>query len=386
MRKHALIAATALAGMAFGAVAFDGRRALAQAEVTDLGAYTVLGTVQSAIVGVIETMNQAVVDNVRTAGNQIGNYLRGQMAAQGQIADASNQAIAQYHNQVRTAQATLDHAVSPQACASLDNAQASSASGTRREQIVGILAAVTDPRGEGAYGTPSYYGAAQGAVANQQLHLARYCSGVDVEAGLCGGVSQMPNADQRSGSLLGHGTYPEQRHIDAAHDYLMSLIQATPPAPLRRDERAGLVGAQEEQKRKAYNAQISAAYAVGDWILASRAASVTLTAEQQAQMRAAGLVPTATASWHDAMDLEAMRRHGGLAWSAGLEQMGTAPVLLREIARILAFGVYVDWQSYKLNERRALVEAADLARSANAGLLDPSRSPTMPIPAVVGGR
>ncbi|MBV8456924.1 MAG: hypothetical protein JO122_09955 [Acetobacteraceae bacterium] len=398
-RSPALIATSAIAGMVFGAVMFNAEQAKAILGmgdiVSDPGLYPLITGLQDAAVQAIQNMATSVVNKVtdignlfdvdlQTATNEITNYIKGQTAAQQQIADASNQAMAQYQGQVRAVQATLDHMVSPTSCVALDGAQAAAAAEVRRGQIVQILASVTDPRGEGLNGTPAYYGGAQAAAANQQLHLARYCSDLDTEAGLPCSGSPLPDGDQRAVSLLGQGTYQDQQHIDAAHDYLMSLFQPNPPPPLRGAARASTAGMQQEQLRKGYNAAISASYGVGDWILASRAASVTLTADQQAEMRAEGLTPTATASWHDAMDLEAMRRYGGLAGATGLERMDTAPPLLREIARVQAFAAYIEWQRYKLEEHVALVQAAALARAANDAFTPTARVPTMPIPTVVG--
>jgi len=316
--------------------------------------------------------------------NQVSNYMKGQTASMIQLFDASNTANATFQRQVRNAGIVADHSVSPAACFALDQGQSASVAGAQADRVTIILSGVTDARGEGGPGNPAYSGAAQAAEANRVLHLRRYCGALDVEAGICGAVSQRENGDQRAASMFGQPTYAAQADIDAANDYASSLLQPTPPPPLRADARKGIDGVQAEQQRKAYNARMSLSRWITNDLVGMRASAVVLSADQQAQQRAMGRTPTANGSEYDALDLEVSRRYGNVGWNVALERMPSAPVLLREVSRQLALQAHLTWLDMKLRMPEtaaiAALNAADAERDRAM-----HQTPTAPLP-LIGAR
>jgi len=316
--------------------------------------------------------------------NQVSNYMKGQTASMIQLFDASNTANATFQRQVRNAGIVADHSVSPAACLALDQGQSASVAGAQADRVTIILSGVTDARGEGGPGNPAYSGAAQAAEANRVLHLRRYCGALDVEAGICGAVSQRENGDQRAASMFGQPTYAAQADIDAANDYASSLLQPTPPPPLRADTRKGIDGVQAEQQRKAYNARMSLSRWITNDLVGMRASAVVLSADQQAQQRAMGRTPTANGSEYDALDLEVSRRYGNVGWNVALERMPSAPVLLREVSRQLALQAHLTWLDMKLRMPEtaaiAALNAADAERDRAM-----HQTPTAPLP-LIGAR
>lgn len=316
--------------------------------------------------------------------NQVSNYMKGQTASMIQLFDASNTANATFQRQVRNAGIVADHSVSPAACLALDQGQSASVAGAQADRVTIILSGVTDARGEGGPGNPAYSGAAQAAEANRVLHLRRYCGALDVEAGICGAVSQRENGDQRAASMFGQPTYAAQADIDAANDYASSLLQPTPPPPLRADARKGIDGVQAEQQRKAYNARMSLSRWITNDLVGMRASAVVLSADQQAQQRAIGRTPTANGSEYDALDLEVSRRYGNVGWNVALERMPSAPVLLREVSRQLALQAHLTWLDMKLRMPEtaaiAALNAADAERDRAM-----HQTPTAPLP-LIGAR
>jgi len=316
--------------------------------------------------------------------NQVSNYLKGQTASMIQLFDASNTANATFQRQVRNAGIVADHAVSPAACLALDQGQSTSVAGAQADRVTVILSGVTDARGEGGPGNPAYSGAAQAAEANRVLHLRRYCGALDVEAGICGTVSQRENGDQRAASLLAQATYATQADIDAANDYASTLLQPTPPPPLRADARRGLDGVQAEQQRKTYNARMSLSRWTTNGLVGMRASAVVLSADQQAQQRAMGRTPTANGSEYEAIDLEVSRRYGNVGWNVALERMPTTAPILREVSRQLAFQAHLTWLDTKLHMQEAAalaaLNAADAERDRAA-----HQTPTAPLP-LIGAR
>ncbi len=383
MRRFGLLNSTAL-GIVVGAALFSVRPAWADLPVVDIvtdrlmqilndATNQAIQQVQTAITGVGTTLTRAT--------DQVTRNIRGTVAAQEQIQDASNTAMATYQRNLRNAQVIADHVVTPAACLALDGGQSVTVSGLQADKFSRNVGAITNPRGEAGPATPAWEGAGQAAMANVQQHLARYCSTADVQAGLCNAVSPLENADQRADSFIGSPTYADQATINAANDYVTTLLQPVPPGALRGDPRKSLAGLQEEEDRRNYNANMSLARKVATDIFASHAPTVQLTAEQQQQLQVEGRPELQTASWYDALGLEITRRYGSQTWAVSLEQMPTAPVILREVAREQALGNYIAWRSYQRLDEIAAVGAAQLAATAT-GRFGQARTPTMPIPQV----
>ncbi len=383
MRKLSLLASTAL-GIAVGAALFSVRPAWADLPVFDIVTdrlMQVLNDLTNEAIDKVQTAVTGVGDTLTRATDQITRNVRATVAAQEQIQDATNTAMATYQRNLRNADIVANHVVTPAACLALDGGQSVSVSGRQADTFSRNVGAITNPRGEGGPATPAWEGAGQAAMANVQQHLARYCSAADVQAGLCGAVSPLENADQRADSFIGVPTYGDQATINAANDYVTTLLQPVPPGTLRGDPRKSMAGLQEEEDRRNYNANMSLARKVATDIFASHAPTVQLTPEQQQQMQVEGRPQLQTASWHDALALEVTRRYGSQAWAASLEQMPSAPVILREVAREQALGNYMALKSYQRLDQIAAMAAAQLAATATARFQQ-ARTPTMPIPQV----
>ncbi len=383
MRKLSLLASTAL-GIAVGGALFSARPAWADLPVFDIVTdrlMQALNDLTNEAIDKVQTAVTGVGDTLTRATDQITRNVRATVAAQEQIQDATNTAMATYQRNLRNADIVANHVVTPAACLALDGGQSVSVSGRQADTFSRNVGAITNPRGEGGPATPAWEGAGQAAMANVQQHLARYCSAADVQAGLCGAVSPLENADQRADSFIGVPTYGDQATINAANDYVTTLLQPVPPGTLRGDPRKSMAGLQEEEDRRNYNANMSLARKVATDIFASHAPTVQLTPEQQQQMQVEGRPQLQTASWHDALALEVTRRYGGQAWAASLEQMPSAPVILREVAREQALGNYMALKTYQRLDQIAAMAAAQLAATATARFQQ-ARTPTMPIPQV----
>jgi len=383
MRKLSLLASTAL-GIAVGGALFSARPAWADLPVFDIVTdrlMQALNDLTNEAIDKVQTAVTGVGDTLTRATDQITRNVRATVAAQEQIQDATNTAMATYQRNLRNADIVANHVVTPAACLALDGGQSVSVSGRQADTFSRNVGTITNPRGEGGPATPAWEGAGQAAMANVQQHLARYCSAADVQAGLCGAVSPLENADQRADSFIGVPTYGDQATINAANDYVTTLLQPVPPGTLRGDPRKSMAGLQEEEDRRNYNANMSLARKVATDIFASHAPTVQLTPEQQQQMQVEGRPQLQTASWHDALALEVTRRYGSQAWAASLEQMPSAPVILREVAREQALGNYMALKSYQRLDQIAAMAAAQLAATATARFQQ-ARTPTMPIPQV----
>lgn len=383
MTRQSLLAATAL-GLVLAAGPAIGAAMVVTNPISDLLS-NIISSIQKAAILTVDASINAMGELQNTtliAGfNQMTNYLKGQTASVLQITDASNTANATFTRSVRNADIAARHAVSPAACLALDGGRTIATAAMGAGTATVVLSGVSDERGEGAPATPAYAGVGQAAEAGRAQHLSRYCSRIDVEAGLCGVVSQLENADQRALTLYGSATYADQDRLTAAKDYALTLVQPIPMSPLRADQRKGLSGAQLEGDRRNHNARMSVAATAVNTLVSWRTATVSLTTQQQAQQRAMGRAPTATGSLYEATELEVLRRHGNDAWNVALERMPTADVLLRELSRQMAFQAHLTWADMKLRMLEigmtAGATAADARRDYERAI---QIQPSMPIP------
>jgi hypothetical protein len=375
MWKKQLLSTTA--GILIGAVVFGAAPAWADMPVIDVGVMGILQAAQSGvtnaissigtqITGAVTHMETSVSSMLRDGFTQEANYAKAQVSAQEQIADASNTAMARFQRDERNTEIRDEQTPSPQACNALDGGQTMQAAAGQSWRVAAAIGNVMDPRGEGAPGTPAYYGQAQSAAAATQIHLSRYCDPREAEAGLCT-LSNLPNGDQRVASLFGTDTLDGTTGVNAANDFATNLIQPVVPAALRGDQLTSVNGQDAAARRRAYTARMSLARGVLSYGIAVQTPSVTLTSAQQQEMKDEGLQPVTTASWLQAMNLEVDRRISSVSWAASLQAMPPASVS-REIALELAMSNYLAMQNYRVQIYNASLAAAQLAATSEREL------------------
>lgn len=383
MWKKQILSTTA--GIVLGATIFGAIPAWADMPVVDIGVMTILQAAQQALTNAISSigdqitssvthMETSVSDMLRDGFTQNANYAKAQVAAQQQIADASNTANARVLRDARNSQIRDEQTPNPQACAALDNGQSLQAAAGQASLLAASISNVMDPRSEGAPGTPAYYGAAQSAAASTQLHLSRYCGPQEAEAGLCS-VSPLPNADQRAASLYGRDTLDGETGVNAANDFVTNLVQPVVPAALRGDQLTSVAGQDAAARRRSYTARMSLARDVLNFSIAVQAPSVTLTAAQQQQMQEQGRMPVQKASWLQAMDLEISRRVSSVSWAASLQAMPPASVN-REIAMELAMSNYIALQNFRVQLYNSALQASILSATTERNGAPPVQMPS----------
>lgn len=335
---------------------------------------------QSAINRVYENITNIgnlLGDRLTQGFTQISNYQKAQIGAIQQVADAALMAQARTQRDVRNASIRDQHVPSPQACYAIDGGQAVEVSRIQAGQVAASINHVMDQRGEGAPGTPAFYGQAQSMSASNALHLSRYCTQTEAAAGLCT-VSPRPNADVRFSSFHGADVYADNAGVNAANDYATNLIQPVVPAALRGDQLAAISGQDAAALRRGYDARMSLARGVLAHQIALQSPSVVLTAEQRRLLQARGVTAGNSGSWLQVMSLEVDRRVSDVGWASALQAMPPATVQ-REIAIELAFSNYIAMQNLRLQMQNAALSAAQLAAMAEQGF---QRATAMPAPTV----
>ncbi len=371
MRKSLLATSTA-AGIVLGGVLFNAAPAFAEWPTFDAITHFLLDQAQKAITNSITKLEDKFTnignllsDKLTDGFTQTANYAKAQVGAYQQIADASNIAMSTYQRDLRNAGLRDEHTLSPQACVALNMGQAITVSAGQSWRVRTAIGQVTDRRGEAGPGTPAYAGQGQAAAAITQLHLSRYCSQNEANAGLCTVNAARENLDQRASSLMGVPAYAGQDGVNAANDYATNLVQPIVPAASRGDALTSVAGQDAEARRRGYNAKMSLARDVVNDVIASRTESVTLTAEQKQQQADQGLTQTEKSSWFGALELDVNRRAGNVAYAAALQGMPPASVQ-REIASELAQTNTLLLANLKVAQQNAALNAALLATAAEA--------------------
>ena len=370
MNRKRLLSSTG--GIICGAILMSASPAFAALPVTDPISDGILDTLQSAMQKVIteigtnitnaltDLTNPASVSSLLTAGfSQNANYSKAQIGAQEQIADASNEQNAQFLLSVRDSEIRDQQTASPQQCTALDSGQVVTAAAVQGWRTQQSIESITDQRGEGVPGTPGYYGTGQAMQAAAVLHLQRYCSPLDAEAGMCTQTAQT-DADQRASSLYGSGNLVDVNGVNAANDYGSNLIQPIVPASIRMDQLKSIAGEDAATVRRSYNARMSMARSIISYAIALQTPGVTLTQQQQTELTNEGLPASTNGSWLQALALEVNRRLSDATWAAGLQSMPPASVQ-REIAMEMALNNYIALQQFRTSLMSTTISATQMA-------------------------
>jgi hypothetical protein len=392
MNRKTLLAT--VAGIMLGGVLFNAAPALADLPTIDITTDGILTALQSAVTGAINSMEKSVTDSLTSLANpasvsslltagftQMANYSKASVGAQQQITDASNTAMARFQRDIRNSQIRDQQTPNVQNCTTLDSGQVVTAASLQGWRTGQTIEAVMDPRGEAVIGTPAYYGAGQAMEAAGQVHLSRYCSTTDAEAGLCtAAATATQNADQRASSLFGADNLIDQNGVNAANDFGTNLIQPIVPAALRGDQLTSINGQDAAARRREYNARMSLARSAINLAIGQQTPGVILTAQQQQLLTNEGLTPPASGSWLQALSLEATRRISDVTWAAGLQAMPPASVE-REIATELAFSNYLAMQQYRVSLLHATIAATQLSATEETTFHPTTEMPSPPMAA-----
>lgn len=319
-------------------------------------------------------------DRLGLGVNQITNYLKGQVGAQQQIADANNMVQAELAKEVRHAEIQDLHAVNRQDCLNLEGGQAQIIAARKSGDVALALDVTKGARTRAEKGTPSWAGGGQGAQANNNAHFGKYCDDAEADAGLCTVASAtMKGADQAATSMFTPPVYTGQEAIDRANAYAVTLIEPVAPAAQRGSAITSTQGQQLMPFRRSYNAAMHLSHMIVDHVLSQRAETVTLTAAQKAEAQREGITVTDKGSSWEETELEVNRKYSGTDWQADLQAMSSDKSVLIQIALLDAQRNYLLWNSYKLQEMTAVAEAKRLAIEADEALSRHSAG-TLPVP------
>lgn len=324
----------------------------------------------------IDVMEATVVEALRLQTGQLSGYQAQSAKALTQALDAQTRLQAQIAREVEETETMRAHRPGPNACtavtglAGLGGSRRAAAGAHARASEVETGRIVRDRAVVAAPGA-----AADGAARFETL-TRTYCSRERAGEDACRGEDALHAADLKAGTLFDRRTFDDGAALRAAVELSRNLAAPVvyDPPPLASAETAP-----ERRQVLLGRAADARAALAADYFAharALRAPGVALGAWAEAVAPEAGRDPARPVSRYELLELLASRRFEDPNRFVALQEMSEAN-LLRELVTLQAIGLMLEWERYRLDERRGAMEAARLAAAAEAmrrlpGLASPS--------------
>lgn len=313
----------------------------------------------------IDEMEDSVVRTLELQTAQLSGYIAEGAKSVADALDAQTKLQAEIARDEAETQSKLQHRPTSSGCrvvtgmaglaaGRVAGAEAGARAGNRETGRIGGDAAVVGDETGTAADARRRFGVWTGVHCSE----SRLQAGADV----CRGDPSRHDADLKAGSLFDVDTFGDDEERVAAGELGRNLA-----APLAWD-RFPLRAVDTDQDRElamlARSADARSALA-SDWFARARGArepAVDLAGW------ASALAPGAAGSGgrvsrHELLEVLTSRRFENPAWAVGLQSMNRDN-LLRELALLQAASLMLDWERYRMDERRGAMEAARLGAAA----------------------
>ena len=222
-------------------------------------------------------------------------------------------------------------------------------------------------------------GSAADGAARFDTVIGIYCSPGRAGDETCRGEDAWHGVDLRPGILLDRRTFGSEAELHAAVELSRNLAAPVVHDPLP------LASAETDRERRlvllARAADARTALAA-DWFghaRSLRAPGADLGAWANAVVPGGARNPESPISRYELIELLASRRFDDPARFVALQEMSTDN-LLRELAMLSSISLMLDWERFRMDERRGAMEAARLALATEEmrrlpGLTDPGAAP-----------
>ncbi len=336
------------------------------------------------LTGEIDAMERAVIEALRLQTGQLSGYTAQSTKAIAQALDAQTRLQAQTAREVEETRTMNAHRPSRSACSTVTGVTGLGATRSAAERMGRAAAKVETGRIASDRAVVSEAGSAADGAARFDTMTGAYCSAARAGDGTCRGEDAWHGADLRPGTLLDRRTFGSEAELHAAVELSRNLAAPVVHDPLP------LASAETDRERRlvllARAADARTALAA-DWFGHARSLR-TPGADLGAWADAVapdGRSPdgardaNAPVSRYELMELLASRRFDDPSWFVALQEMPQAG-LLRELAMLHSISLMLDWERFRLDERRGAMEAARLALATEEmrrlpGLTDPGAAP-----------
>ena len=336
------------------------------------------------LTGEIDAMERAIIEALRLQTGQLSGYTAQSTKAITQALDAQTRLQAQTAREVEETRTMNAHRPSRSACSTVTGVTGLGATRSATERMGRAAAEVETGRIASDRAVVAEAGSAADGAARFDTLTGVYCSAGRAGDETCRGEDASHGADLRPGTLLDRRTFGSEAELHAAIELSRNLAAPVVHDPLP------LASAETDRERRlvllARAADARTALAA-DWFGHARSLR-TPGADLGAWADAVapdGRSPDGArdangpVSRYELMELLASRRFDDPGRFVALQEMSEAG-LLRELVMLHSISLMLDWERFRLDERRGAMEAARLALSTEEmrrlpGLTDPGAAP-----------
>ena len=336
------------------------------------------------LTGEIDAMERAIIEALRLQTGQLSGYTAQSTKAITQALDAQTRLQAQTAREVEETRTMNAHRPSRSACSTVTGVTGLGATRSAAERMGRAAARVETGRIASDRAVVAEAGSAADGAARFDTLTGVYCSAGRAGDGTCRGEDASHGADLRPGTLLDRRTFGSEAELRAAVELSRNLAAPVVHDPLP------IASAETDRERRlvllARAADARTALAA-DWFgharsLRTPGADLGAWADAVApggRSFDGARDANAPVSRYELMELLASRRFDDPGRFVALQEM-SAESLLRELVMLQSIDLLLDWERFRLDERRGAMEAARLALSTEEmrrlpGLTDPGAAP-----------
>ncbi len=331
------------------------------------------------LTGEIDAMERAIIEALRLQTGQLAGYTAQSTKALTQALDAQTRLQAQTAREVEETRTMNAHRPSRSACSTVTGVTGLRATRSAAETMGRVAQEVETGRIASDRAVVAEAGSAADGAARFDTLTGVYCSAGRAGDGTCRGEDDLHAADLRPGTLLDRRTFGSEAELHAAVELSRNLAAPVVHDPLP------LASAETDRERRlvllARAADARTALAA-DWFghaRSLRAPGADLGAWAHAVSGGRGPDTSEPISRYELTELLASRRFDDPGWFVALQEM-SAENLLRELVMLHSISLMLDWERFRLDERRGAMDAARLALATEEmrrlpGLTDPGAAP-----------
>ena len=323
----------------------------------------------------IDAMERAIIEALRLQTGQLSGYTAQSTKALTQALDAQTRLQAQTAREVEETRTMRAHRPSRSACATVTGLTGLEATRSAAENAQKAAGEVETGRIVSDRAVVAEAGSAADGAARFDTLTRTYCSAARAGEPVCRGEDARHSADLKPEALLDRRTFGNEADLHAAIELSRNLAAPVVHDPLP------LASAETDRERRlvllarAGDARTALAADYFAHARSLRAPGADLGPWADAVSTESGRDPEVPVSRYELMELLASRRFEDPAWFVALQEMSEGN-LLRELVTLHAISLMLDWQRFRLDERRGAMEAARLALAAEEmrrlpGLGDP---------------
>ena len=327
------------------------------------------------LTGEIDEMERAIIEALRLQTGQLSGYTAQSTRALTQALDAQTRLQAQTAREVEETRTMRAHAPSRSACSTVTGLAGLEATRSVAENAARTAGEVEAGRIVSDRAVVVEAGSAADGAARFDAVTGRYCSSARAGDDTCRGKDAWHGADLRPATLFDSRTFRDEAELHAAIELSRNLAAPVVHDPLP------LASADTDRERRlvllarAADARTALAADYFAYARSLRAPGVGLRAWADAVTGGGERDAGSPVSRYELLELLASRRFDDPSRFVELQEM-SADNLLRELAMLQAISVMLDWERFRLDERRGAMEAARLALRTEEmrrlpGLTDP---------------